>query len=52
VDFEDFAYLALSWMKGDGPAGYDPNCDISIPSDNYIDWLDLAVLTDNWLAGK
>jgi len=27
-------------------------CDISIPADSYIDWRDLKVLTDNWLAAK
>jgi len=52
VDSVDFSALALSWRKAQGQAGYDPNCDISIPVDNVIDEKDLDVFSDNWLAGK
>ncbi|MHC4573093.1 MAG: C10 family peptidase [Planctomycetota bacterium] len=52
VDFDDFAVFALAWMTQDGQAGYTPVCDISVPADRYIDWHDLDVLTDHWLAGK
>ena len=51
VDYVDFSILALTWLKEEGQAGYDPNCDISISNDNCIDWLDLTKLMDNWLAG-
>jgi len=52
VDSVDFSVLALTWQKGQGQAGYDPNCDISIPADNLIDEKDLKIFTNNWLAGK
>jgi len=49
VDFQDFARLANAWGKTTGGAGWDPNCDISMPADDIIDELDLAVLAENWL---
>jgi len=52
VDSVDFSVLALSWQKAQGQAGYDPNCDISIPADDIIDEKDLKIFTDYWLAGK
>lgn len=52
VNLVDFAIFALTWMLEAGETGYDPNCDISIPPDNYINWRDLDVFTDNWLAGN
>lgn len=51
VDFEDFAILGLAWLTADGQPGYNSDCDISIPADDSIDWSDLKILTDNWLAG-
>ncbi len=48
VDFEDFAVLANAWCSHKGDANWNPVCDISIPSDNIIDMLDLAVFIDNW----
>ncbi|MBN2455821.1 MAG: right-handed parallel beta-helix repeat-containing protein [Sedimentisphaerales bacterium] len=51
VDFVDFAVLGLTWLKVDGQAGYDPNCDISLPADDFVDEKDLKIFTDNWLAG-
>lgn len=51
VSFADFAIFALAWVTEPGDAGWNPACDISDPNDNFIDMLDLDVLTDNWLAG-
>jgi len=50
VDFVDFAVLGLTWRKEDGQAGYDPNCNISLPADSLIDEKDLKIFTDNWLS--
>jgi predicted outer membrane repeat protein len=47
VDFVDFTYLALTWLKEDGEPGYDYLCDISIPADNFINVSDLKIFTDN-----
>lgn len=51
VDFVDFAILALAWLTEPGQTGWNPDCDISIPADNSIDWRDLDILSNNWLAG-
>jgi hypothetical protein len=51
VDLPDFAMLASAWLSGEGHGRYNPACDISMPPDDYIDWSDLKVLTDNWLTG-
>jgi hypothetical protein len=52
VDFDDFAILTFAWLTEDGQPKYNPACDISIPADKFIDWRDLDVFTNNWLAGK
>jgi hypothetical protein len=49
VDMNDFAVLANAWRSHKGDAEWNSVCDISMPSDNTIDMLDLAVFTDNWL---
>ncbi|MGA2094263.1 MAG: hypothetical protein ABSH16_12800 [Sedimentisphaerales bacterium] len=48
VDFSDFALLASSWLQS------NPSVDIAPPpaGDGIVDIKDLAVLCDNWLAGK
>lgn len=48
VDFIDFAVLANSWRQS------NPLADIAPPpaGDGIVDIKDLAVLCDNWLAGK
>ncbi|MHC4460810.1 MAG: right-handed parallel beta-helix repeat-containing protein [Planctomycetota bacterium] len=51
VDFVDFSIFALAWLTEDGQPGWNPDCDISIPADSYINWDDLDVFADNWLAG-
>jgi parallel beta-helix repeat protein len=51
VDFVDFAILALAWLTEPGQTGWNPDCDISISADSYINWDDLNVVADNWLAG-
>jgi hypothetical protein len=51
VDFVDYAIIGLAWSTKSGDAQWNLSCDISIPADNSIDMLDLAVVADNWLAG-
>ncbi|MCJ7729795.1 MAG: SMP-30/gluconolactonase/LRE family protein, partial [Sedimentisphaerales bacterium] len=50
VTFADFAIFANAWHSRPGDSNWDPNCDISIPSDGVINERDLDVLCDNWLA--
>jgi sugar lactone lactonase YvrE len=49
VDFKDFAVLAAAWLTEPGDTGWNADCDISMPSDDIIDELDLKVFCDNWL---
>lgn len=49
VDLEDFAIFSASWLSQPGDDHWNPDCDISIPSDGVVDELDLAVFCDNWL---
>jgi hypothetical protein len=51
VDFADYAIFTEAWLTKPGDAQWNPNCDISEPPDNYIDWRDAAILSDNWLTG-
>jgi subtilisin family serine protease len=52
VDMVDFAILAWAWLTEDGEAGWNPDCDISIPADSSVNMPDLAVFVEYWLAGK
>ncbi len=50
VDFFDFSSLAAAWLTKLGDPGWDEYCDISSPADYHIDWHDVKVLSENWLA--
>ena len=50
VDLADISIFGLAWMTKPGDAQWNRFCDISKPSDNYIDWRDAAIVCDNWLA--
>jgi len=51
VDFVDYSIFALAWLTKEGQDEYNPNCNISIPAYDSIDWMDFIVFTDNWLIG-
>jgi parallel beta-helix repeat protein len=51
VNFGDFAILGLAWLTEPPDENWNQFCDISIPANNKIDWADVKVLSDNWLAG-
>lgn len=51
VNNVDFAIFGLAWLTEPGDNGWNPCCDIGIPTDNYINWHDLDALVDKWLAG-
>ncbi|MHC4575636.1 MAG: choice-of-anchor Q domain-containing protein, partial [Planctomycetota bacterium] len=52
VDLADWALFAMAWLKEEGEAGYISDYDISIPADDKIDWRDVKIFCDNWLAGS
>ncbi|MBL7152372.1 MAG: hypothetical protein ISS79_01545 [Phycisphaerae bacterium] len=49
VNLPDFAALASAWLSRAGDFNWDPACDISEPSDDFIDAWDLAALAEDWL---
>ncbi|MHC4735611.1 MAG: hypothetical protein ACYTDW_14325 [Planctomycetota bacterium] len=51
VDEKDLAIFASAWKTKPGDLHWDPDCDISIPADNFINEKDLAWLVDSWLEG-
>ncbi|MBN2269675.1 MAG: hypothetical protein JXN61_03620 [Sedimentisphaerales bacterium] len=50
VDFGDFSVFGPAWQTALGQDDYDATCNISDPPDDSIDWRDLAVIAENWLA--
>jgi hypothetical protein len=51
VNFVDFAYLARWWLRID--CNLNNDCDgTDIYKDGTVDFLDLAVFTENWLEGQ
>ena len=49
VDIRDFCVLAESWATTEFTPGWNPDCDIAIPADNLINWMDVAAFCNNWL---
>ena len=50
VNIVDFSILAKTWLATDNSPHWNPDCNISIATDNSIDMLDLQVFVENWLA--
>ncbi len=51
VDSKDYSTFASAWLTAPGDDDWNPQCDIGIPTDDFVDFLDLAVLAEQWLAG-
>ena len=49
VGFLDFAVFAPAWLTEPANPQWNPECDIAIPHDGYVDTLDLSILVQNWL---
>jgi hypothetical protein len=50
VDLLDLSELADAWLTLPGHPSWDPLCDISVPPDDTVNWLDFAVLAGHWLS--
>lgn len=51
VNLYDLAvFLALAWLSNPGDGNWNPDCNISQPPDNVIDFQDFAVFAENWLT--
>ena len=49
VNFDDFASLGSAWTSRPSDAIWNPDCDISEPKDNVINFSDIKVFVENWL---
>ncbi|MBN2270675.1 MAG: SUMF1/EgtB/PvdO family nonheme iron enzyme [Sedimentisphaerales bacterium] len=49
VGFLDFAIFSLAWLTESDDPQWNPECDIAIPPDGYVDIRDLDVFVQNWL---
>jgi hypothetical protein len=49
VDYNDLYDLCFAWLSTAGQSNWNAGCDISIPADGSIDFLDFAVFAQNWL---
>ncbi len=52
VDVDDLVILATAWLAQPNDGNWNPACDISSPTDNIINFLDLAVFAASWLDGS
>jgi hypothetical protein len=50
VNLDDLAVLILAWLSKPGDDNWNSDCDIFLPPDNVINFLDFAVLAENWLT--
>jgi hypothetical protein len=48
VDRVDLAIFTSAWLSEAGDTQWNPDCDIKVPADNYINMLDFVVLSGNW----
>jgi len=49
VTFADSAVLGLAWLTRIGDPDWNPDCNINVPADAFIDARDLAAFVENWL---
>ena len=52
ADLGDLAVLALAWNCRLGDPGWNPDCDISDPKDDVIDFRDIKVFFEDWPRPK
>jgi len=50
VNLYDLAVLALAWLSKPVDGNWNPDCNISQPPDNVINFQDFAVFAENWLT--
>jgi len=49
-EFVTGTLLSLGWLTEPGQPRWNPDCDISIPADDFVDMPDFAVFARDWLA--
>ena len=48
VNLRDFAIFSAAWQTSKDDNNWNPNCDISEPSDDVIDQMDFMKFVANW----
>lgn len=49
VNMDDLGSVATAWLSEPGSEEWNWACDIAQPTDNIINFLDFAVIAENWL---
>lgn len=49
VDFNDYGFLSATWLTGPNDSTWNPLCNISQPTDDIINALDLSAYCNEWL---
>jgi hypothetical protein len=49
VDLRDFEIFQRAFLTTPADGDYNSACDIALPADSIIDWLDMDVLFTHWL---
>ncbi|MGA2916786.1 MAG: glycoside hydrolase family 71/99-like protein [Sedimentisphaerales bacterium] len=52
IDCSTLGVFTSAWLSEPGDGNWNPGCDISLPADNIINFLDFAVFAQNWLTSK
>ena len=45
----EYSIFTLAWLTEDGNVEWNPDCNISIPADAFINTRDLAAFVEYWL---
>jgi hypothetical protein len=49
VDYTYIGQFAQAWLSTPASGNWNPNFDLSEPSDGIVDFLDFAVIANHWL---
>ncbi|MGA2914568.1 MAG: glycoside hydrolase family 9 protein [Sedimentisphaerales bacterium] len=50
VNYLDLLTFSQAWLTTPADPGWNPNCDIAVPHDNIINFLDFAVFANQWMS--
>ncbi|UCG47685.1 MAG: hypothetical protein JSU94_19645, partial [Phycisphaerales bacterium] len=50
IDMLDLTIFAKAWLTGPRDRDWNPQCDLAIPTDDFINGADYAIFADNWLT--
>ncbi len=47
-DNDDFLIMSDAWLSREGDDNWNGACDISMPADGVIDYVDYAIFSSHW----